>query len=184
MIDARIKFAALGCLFLYAILNQTDYTAADMFAERMIRDNQFKVVSLDLLVSETSSADKIESLFNTSGLKPGGFDIGAVNIQANGEKTNYRLTALMAQDNPLCEALNIEIYNRRFNKEYSGPLSSLSFDSILSDNQAWIYVISFIGDEVELKGQECDFEFKYRTEGERIFAERRIHNLVKSGLWE
>lgn len=193
MLSPGIKRLALFLILLYFFLIRTDYTDADIFAERIVRQNRFSAKTLDFSTRTSFNNNPITSLFSSLGLQPGGFDLGAVRIkrEAGGDFKYYLRAVKTNGDDLLCSRLKLEVYSRNFFKIYGGRLLDLELDSQISndDPEDWIFFISLDDYEASLKNNICEFDFIFRTyrrdfsESGGIFAQRTIRNIISSGSW-
>ena len=193
MINRRIKRLALFSIFLYVFLINTKYTSADIFAERMVRNNNFTTISLDFFTKASHNNNQLTNLFHTLGIQPGGFDLGAVRINANaGDGFKYRAkTVVVNGDSSFCEALKVEVYDRKFNEKFSGRLVDLSLDSQVEKGEMkdFIFLVSLDNNQESIKNKICEFNFDFKTyrdnpdEQGGIFAQRKVENIISSGNW-
>ncbi len=193
MFNRKIKKLALFLVFFYIFLVSTKYTDADIFAERVVVDNKFSAIALDLFARASFNNNQLINLFRTSGIQPGGFDLGAVKIKANPDRGfKYSVKADVASgDQALCQSLKIEVYNRSFKRKFSGSLLDLNLNSEVDKDQPedWIFLVALDNEADNLKNKICEFNFKFKTyrsspsESGGIFAERSIGNIITSGNW-
>lgn len=169
------------------------FTGADLFAERIVRENKFRAISLDFTTGTSYNNFAIADLFRTTGIIPSGYDLGAIRVRGmSALYSRYNLKAVkVSGDDNFCNSLKLEIVNRNFNKKYDGDLLDLSLNSNISEDslQDWIFVISLDNNDPTLMNKICDFNFELKTfrenpgESGGIFAERKIRNIVSSGSW-
>lgn len=193
MINRRIKRWALFSIFLYVFLINTKYTSADIFAERMVNNNNFTTISLDFFTKASHNNTQIINLFHTLVIQPGGFDLGAIrlNASAGDDFKYYARTVVTSGDADFCNSLKVEVYDRKFNKKFSGRLADLSFNSQLQKGEIkdFIFLVSFDDNRENLKNKLCGFAFDFKTyrsspgETGGIFAQRTVENIVSSGSW-
>ena len=194
MSKAGIKKLAIFLMLFYIFLNQTGYTAADIFAERVVSQNKFSVTRLDFSTRNSFNNAPAVSLFRTLGLVPGGFDLGAIKLklETNG-KTKYQLKVEKTNgDEALCGQLNVKVLDSQLHEFYQGRLLNLSLNSTIAssdDYKNFIFFISLDDQAPELKNKICEFNLKFKTYRENpdekggIFAQRLISNVISSGSW-
>jgi len=193
MLIRGVKKWALFSIFFYIFLIMLRFTGADIFAERIVRENKFRAITLDFTTGASYNNFAIADLFRTTGIVPGGYDLGAVRVGGITpfySRYNLKVVKISGDDN-FCNALKLEIINRNFSKKYDGDLLDLSLNSNLSEDslQDWIFVVSFDDDDPLLMNKICDFNLELRTYREDpdetggIFAERKIRNIISSGSW-
>jgi len=193
MLIRGVKKWALFSIFFYIFLIMLRFTGADIFAERIVRENKFRAITLDFTTGASYNNFAIADLFRTTGIVPGGYDLGAVRVRGITpfySRYNLKVVKISGDDN-FCNALKLEIINRNFSKKYDGDLLDLSLNSNLSEDslQDWIFVVSFDDDDPLLMNKICDFNLELRTYREDpdetggIFAERKIRNIISSGSW-
>lgn len=193
MLRLEIKRLAVFLILLYIFLIKTGYTDADIFAERIVNKNKFSIVSLDFLANNSFSNLEISNLFHTSGLQPGGFDLGAIRVKPSFDtKFKYHLRSVKTNgDDYFCNQLKVKVMDRNFFEIYSGSLMNLSLSSKFSNNEAkdFIFFISLDKDDQNLKNKICEFNLNFKTyrdnpeETGGIFAERSVNNIISSGNW-
>ncbi|NCB21092.1 MAG: hypothetical protein EOM88_04200 [Clostridia bacterium] len=193
MLNQGIKTILVLLMLTYVFFVHTDYTDADIFAERVVAANRITAISLDFFVKSSLNNQISNRLFHSSGIGPGGFDLGALRLMTNNEKKfNYRLKVeKLNGDDYLCNNLNLKIFDRNFFALYNGPLLSTAINSRLvkDDLTDYIFFISLDNSDPALMNKICEFNFNFRTynknqtEDKGIFAERLINNLISSGSW-
>lgn len=193
MFNRKIKKLALFLVFFYIFLVGTKYTDADIFAERVVVENKFSAINLDLFARASFNNNQLINLFRTSGIQPGGFDLGAVKIKANPDRGfKYQIKAkIVSGDQAFCQALKIEVYTRNFRRKFSGSLMDLAFNSELEKDRPedWIFLIALDDNSENLKNKICEFNFNFKTyrsspnENGGIFAERSVSNIITSSSW-
>lgn len=172
-------------------LQKTDFTDADLVAERSVSSN-FKVATLQIGQVHTASNKKINSLFRTYDMQPDGFDIGAVRIRKEGSLDfKYRMSIqIISQDKTLCNVLGIEALLNGEQK-YNGSLEGLIIDSEIngSERENFIIFINLNSDNTELKNKQCDFNIVFKTYRndpaikKGLWSETMLHNIVTTGSW-
>ena len=193
MLKPEIKRFAVFLILLYVFLIKTNYTDADIFAERTVSQNRFSAITLDFSTKSSFNNSLVTSLFQSLGIQPGGFDLGAVRVQTEiNTKSNYRLKVLKTNgDDLFCSRLRAKIFDRNFFEVYNGPLMNLSVDShfMNSSPKDFIFFISLEDRDQVLMNKICEFNIDIRTyrnnpdERGGIFAQRLISNVISSGNW-
>lgn len=193
MLNVRIKSVLISLMLLGIFLINTQYTDADIFAERNVKNNKFSATALNFFAGNTVNNSSASYLYKTIGILPDGYDFEAIRIKRD-ENFNfkYHLKAIKANgDNALCDSLNLQVLKRDLTKVFSGKLINLSIDSEISTNnrEDWIFLLSLDQDDTNLKNKICEFSFDFKTfrinssEKGGIFAQRIITNIVSSGNW-
>lgn len=193
MLNKSIKKLIIFLMLIYVVFINTSYTDADIFAERIVINNKFTAITLDFFVKNSFNNQTLHNLFHSSGIVPGGFDLGALKLQTNNDsKFNYRLKVIKTNgDDNFCNELNLKIFDRNFFPVYNGSLLSASINSRLSENSPkdYIFFIDLDKSDATLMNKVCEFEFDFRTyykdeeEQGGIFAQRLINNIITSGSW-
>lgn len=193
MLNGRIKIALTIIIFLGIFLIHTQYTDADIFAERNVQGNSFRATTLNFTVRNTINNAIIPALFNTTQIQPEGFDLGALKIKNESEKNiKYRLKVKKINgDEEFCNTLNIQVMTKSWTQKFNGKLMNLVVDSTMNSEALdnFIFFVSLDSNNSGLKNKICQFELDFRTyrnnpEGEAgIYAQRLINNLVTSGYW-
>jgi hypothetical protein len=193
MLSPKIKRLAVFLILLEIFLLNTSSTDADIFAERIVKENKFSAISLDFSVGNSFNGGALPTLFKTLGILPEGYDLGAARIVSPGRSgTKYALRAISnSGDANLCDQLDLKVLNRNFSLLFDGKLMGLDLKSQFPKSNAddYIFFASLNENGDELKNKICDFSFSLRTfrqdpgETGGIFAERRISNFISSGNW-
>lgn len=193
MLNVKVKII-FGFLFLvYILLVNTQYTDADLFAERMVQHNRFSITTLDFSARHSANSGSVSYIFRTIGLQPGGFDLGAVRIKKEGQLDfKYRLKVTKTSgDDSFCSALNVQVLQKNLTSKYQGKLMNLSIDSNITDNvlEDWIFFISLDDKNGALQNKICEFNLDFKTwhnqpdEKSGIYAQRILNNVISSGNW-
>lgn len=193
MISRGVKRLALLLIFLYIFLIGAGYTAADIFAERVVVHNSLVATSLDFTVLTSLNRNRITTLFRSIGIEPDGFDMGVLRVKREGVNVfKYQLkTAKTNGDDLFCGKLNLDVRSRTFGKIYSGRVMDLAVNSSLTSGSPndWVFLVSLDDQDPSLQKKICEFNFDMKTyrdqPGERggLFAQRLISNIVSSGIW-
>jgi len=193
MLNTRLKIILAFSLLLSLFLINTQYTDADLFAERIVQHNLFSVTTIDFSARHSASNGSISYIFRTMGLQPGGFDLGAIKIKKEGKLGfKYHIKTIRTNgDEGFCNALNVQVLQRNMTPKYQGKLVNLSIDSNINDDtpEDWIFFIGLDDKNGALKNKICEFNFYFKTwrnqadEKKGIYAERTINNMISSGNW-
>lgn len=193
MLKPGIKRLAVFVMLLYIFLIKSSYTSADIFADRIVRNNKFSATSVDFSTRSSFNNSFIMSLFHSLGIQPGGFDLGAIKVKADTDtKFKYRMKIVRTNgDDYLCSRLQAQVLNRNLVGITSDSLSNLSFLSSFNgpSPKDLIFFISLDDDNAALKNKICEFNIDLKTyrndpdEQGGIFAERKISNVISSGDW-
>ncbi len=180
-------------LLLYIFLLNSQFTDADIFAERIVEQNTLRAITLDFSTRETFSHNLNTKLFNSFGFLPNGFDVASILIKNDSISSfKYHLKAeKMSGHDELCDNLELKIFDRNFKNIYQGKLLNLSLNSEIkeNDNQAYIFFISLNRDDSIIQSKICEFNFDFKTyrqninEEGGIFAQRKLNNVITSGSW-
>ena len=193
MLKKIVKRICLICVFLYVFLINSQYTDADIFAERIIKDNSFSAISLDFKTKSSFNNYNIDNLFYVAGALPYGFDVEALKIEnVSSRNFNYNIkTVKKGGDDFLCSNLYLEILSKNFKSQYKGPLIEFSLNSemLQESPENYIFFIGLDEDDTDLKDKTCNFDFyikSYRktpSEVGGVFAERKINNIISTSTW-
>ena len=193
MLSLRIKiiFIFLICLGLFLIT--TSYTDADLTAERSVLGNRFVAIVLNFFAQHTATNATVTSLFHTTGIVPGGFELASTRIRKDGQLGfKYRLkTEKISGDDAFCNALQIQTLHRNLSTKYSGPLMGMNINSEITNTtpEDWIFLVSLEDTNSALKGRLCEFNITFKTWNtdpdsvKGIFAQRKLTNIISSGNW-
>lgn len=194
MLRPGIKRLAIFVMLLYIFVIKSGYTSADIFADRIVRNNRFSATSVDFSTRSSFNDSTVISLFHSLGIQPGGFDIGAVKVRAETDtKFKYRLKVIKTNgDDYFCNRLQVGVFNRNLTNITGGSLTNLFLTSSFANMAAkdYIFFVSLDEDSPSLKNKICEFSLDFRTyknspdEKGGIFAERIINNVVSSGEWK
>lgn len=192
MLNVRIKTVLIISILLGIFLFNTQYTDADLFAERIISHNIFSAITLDFSSKNTINGTAIPFLFKTLGLLPDGYDMGAIRIKKNGKLGfKYRIKTVKKNgDDSFCNALNLTVLKRNWSQVFSGRLIDMSIDSEINSDEAqdWIFIVA-LDKSSNLKNKLCEFDFEFKTysvnpqDSGGIYAKRVVSNSVSSGSW-
>lgn len=193
MLNARVKSTLLFLMFIGMFLIHTQYTDADLFAERNVKNNKFTATSVNFFVHNTVNGSSVNDLYKTVGIVPSGYDLAAVKIKREGSTPlNYRLKTVKTNgDDAFCNSLNMRVMQRNFTQLVANKLTQVSVDGQLSTDEPadYIFYMGLDDQEAELKNKICEFNLTFRTyrmspnETGGIYAERVIRNVVSSGNW-
>jgi len=178
--------------FMMYILLFTSATDADVSDSEVATGNIFTATTLDMSQNQTSNNQPRSSLFNVTGMIPGGFEVMGVRIKKEGKMDfNYRLSSKQtAGDNGFCESLNVT-WLQNWQVKYQGSLSSLILDDRINEDGVddWVTLVKFEGDSHNLALKECQFELIFKTwrndpnEVSGFVDEEVLTNRVSSGNW-
>ena len=193
MLNTKSKIILVFMLFMSVFLTNTQYTDADIFAERMVQRNLFSITTIDFSSRQSASNGPISYIFRTIGLQPGGYDLGAVRIKKEGKLNfKYHIKAIKTNGNDgLCNALNVQVLQRNLTSKYQGKLMDMSIDSNIDNDtpEDWIFIVDLDDKNQALQSKICEFNLNFRTwrtevdEKKGIFAERILSNVISSGNW-
>lgn len=193
MLNAKFKFILLFILFLGVFLLNTQYTDADIFAERNVRNNSFRAASINFFVKNSVNNASLENLYKTIGIVPQGYDFGAVKVKRDGGiALKYILRTVKTNgDGNFCNGLSLQVLKRNLTSVYNGSLMNLSLEATLTDDNVtdWIFLVGLDDSGSELKNKICEFNIEFKTyrnnptENSGIFARRILTNVISSGAW-
>ncbi len=193
MLNGRARFILLFFVFFEVFLITTQYTDADLSAERIVSQNKLVSIVINLFSQNTASNIPLTNLFRTTSLRPGGFDLGSIRIQNDGRSTiKYAFkTVKVNGDEVFCRGLKLRALHRDFSTKFDGSLLDFTFSSTVVDKtpEDLIFVISLDDNAAQFKNKLCEFNFvvrSYRNSPNETgggFAERKINNIVSSGSW-
>jgi len=189
--NTKYKIILFAVFLISFFLTFTLYTSADLRAQRIL---PIKLIATTLSFSQQHTANNVplDSLFNTVGIQPGGFDIKAVRIQKTGKMdVKYRLSMIKTGgSDSFCNELKLQVLYKGTQK-YLGKLKDVAIDSLLTatERDDWIFFISFDSEEIALKNKSCEFDFQFKTyrvdPGEQpggFYAIKKLGNIVTSWL--
>lgn len=189
--NTKYKISLLAVFFISFFLTFTLYTSADLRAQRII---PIKLTATTLSFSQQHTANNapIDSLFNTVGIRPGGFDVKAVRIQKTGKMNmKYRLSMVKTGgSDPFCNELKLQVLYKGAQK-FDGKLKDVTIDSQLqgTERDDWIFFISFDNENVALKNKGCEFDFQFKTyrndpseQPSGFYAIKKLSNSITSWL--
>ncbi len=193
MLTGKTKIIFIFLLFLANFLLRTKTTSADIFAERLVRNNVLSASTLSFSERHTANNNEISNLFNTSGMQPFGFDVKAVRLKKEGKLDfRYHLKAVKSgSDDAACQNLSLQVLLKGQEK-YKGPLLQLSFDSSLKDHERddLVFFISLEENSSSIINKLCDFDFvinTYRNFPDEspvgFFAKKHLSNTITMGAW-
>ncbi len=193
MLNGRIKVLLFFSIFLGLFLLNTNYTDADIFAERDVRSNLLSAATLNFFARSSVNNSSVSYLFKTVGILPGGYDFAALKIKRDGNVNfKYHLRSKKTNgDDTFCQSLSVQVLKRDLTTVYSGKLMALSVDASVSDNnsQDWIFLLSLDQNDVGLENKICEFNLDFKTfrsspnETGGIYAQRILTNVISSGSW-
>ncbi len=192
MLNVRFKTVLFCSILLGIFLINTQYTDADLFAERNIKNNKFVAITLNFSAKNTVNGGVTSYLFKTLGLAPDGYDLGAVRIKKEGSRGfKYHLKAVKTNgDESFCNALNITVLQRNWSQRYSGSLLDMAINSEINNDspEDWILFVG-LDKNSNQTNKLCEFNLEFRTykispdEQAGIYAQRKIANSISSGNW-
>jgi len=193
MLNAKIKIILVFSLFMSIFLINTNYTDADIFAERKVQQNRFSMTTVDFSACHSANNSVVSFIFRTIGLQPDGFDLGAIKIKKEGKLNfKYHIKAVKTNgDDNFCNALDIQALQRNLVSKYQGKLMALNINSNIESStpEDWIFFISLDNNDETLQNKICEFNLYFTTwrnqpdEKKGIYAQRIISNVVSSGNW-
>lgn len=192
MLNIRAKSVLVCTMLVGLFLFNTQYTDADIFAERNVVNNRFSAKTMNFFVKNTVNNSDVNYLYKTTGIIPGGYDLTAAKIKKDGDVSfKYQLKAVKTNgDDGFCNSLNIQVLRRNLSMIYSGNLLSMVLNSQIEDNpEDWIFLLSFDRNEPLFQNKICEFNFNFKTyrnnpnETGGIFAQRIVGNVASSGSW-
>lgn len=189
--NTKYKIILFAVFFISFFLTFTLYTSADLRAQRIV-PVKFIATTLSFGQQHTANNSPIDSLFNTVGIRPGGFDVKAVRIQKTGKMNmKYRLTMIKTGGSDLfCNELNLQVLYKGTQK-YEGKLKDVAIDSQLqgTERDDWIFFVSFDNENPSLKNKNCEFDFQFKTYRDNpseqttgFYAIKKIGNVITSWL--
>lgn len=180
--------SALKISVFFVLLNLlfTSTTDADMIVSKEIAKNEWAATTLDFSSRDTASGANTNLLFNTSGIRPGGFQIKAIRVQKDGVMSfDYQLSAeITGGDASFCGSLSMTILEN-WQKKYSGKLSELKVERKMEESgqNDWVLVLNFDSNDQALKNKSCNFNFVFKTKNTGFSDEEKVENQVNSGSW-
>ena len=153
-----IRFLFLLFIFSLIIVNPTN---ADFNDKKVVKSNQFKATTLDFSQLKTTNDSPVETLFNISGISPGGYQVATLRLKNLGQLNplyliNFSKTA--GSDN-FCRQLEINILKDN-QSIYNGPLIDLNLKLDLNSQTNYSDFLVFIklkDNYVSSENDYCDF---------------------------
>lgn len=193
MLSSRARIIFVILLLIANWLVRTNITSADVFAERMVRNNTLEATTLSFTELHTARNSRISTLFSVADLQPSGFEVRAVRIKNDG-KMNIKYTVAADKtggDTTFCNALVLEATRNR-QVVYNGPLLSFNGTSTLNSTSKddWIFFVGLDTNTSALKNKGCDFNFVFNSYKDTpqeqragFYAAGVVANSVESGNW-
>jgi len=170
------RWPKLLVLAIGLILIQSKFTDADFIVKKFLTDNFFRASTLDFSNRQTANELPTSTLFNITGIIPGGFETSSARIKKEGEmQFSYIISPQFTNSSVLCEQLKMSVYNRQLQQLYSGDLISLYIQSKVEDNYSDLIFILSLDSDVG-KNKRCDFNL--------IIETLDINNNLKKGFWD
>lgn len=192
MLSTRTQTVCAVAIVLALFLFNTGHTDADIFAERIVRNNHFSATTLSFSERHTANNSAITQLFRTINLQPEGFDLGAVRIKKEGKLNfKYRLKTVKTNgDDTFCQSLHLDVMQKGIYK-YQGKLMDVSIDATVDNDkpQDWIFFVGLDDTSSTLQNKTCEFNFYFKTwrndpdSKKGLYAERNLYNIITSGSW-
>lgn len=167
-------------------------TSADLSVEVVAKDNQISATTLQMSTLETSNETNLPSLFQVSGLIPGGFSVKALRLKKDAALNfNYQIKSIKINgDDDLYQSLNLKIMQKdKF--IYQGKLSDLDRGQTINPvgKDDWIFFVSLDQEISPLTNKTCEFVFDFKTYRDHpdeiggLKDEIKVTNYISSGNW-
>lgn len=174
MLSKRWPKLLVLCIGLILVYSQ--FTDADFIVRKYLRDNIFRATTLDFSNRQTANEFPTSTLFNITGLIPGGFEISSIRVKKEGEQHfNYQIHPEITQSSLLCEQLEIAVLTKDLVSLYSGSLINLSLHSSVSQDYDDLIIMVMLNNDVG-KNKRCDFNLVIETQNQ--------DGQIKQGLWD
>jgi len=193
MIRRSLRRFSWFFLLLYLFLINSQFTDADIFAERVVQNNTLKAISIDFSTRTTFNYNINTKLFNSFGFLPNGFDVASILIKNESKNSiKYHIKSIKVSGHDgLCNNLELNILDYKLRSIYQGKLLDLNLTADINenDNKPYIFLVSLKRNDDDLRGRICEFDFDFRTyrqsidEVGGIFAQRKLNNVITSGSW-
>lgn len=192
MLNQKTKFSLILTVFIASILMLSGVTSADLSVQVVAKGNELSATTLQMSTLETSNESSLSSLFQITGLTPGGFSVKSLRLKKEANLDfNYQLKSIKTNgDDNLYQSLNLKIMQKdKF--IYQGKLSDFSRDQTInaSGKDDWIFFISLDQNNSELTNKTCEFNFYFKTyrnnpdETGGFKDEIKVINYISSGNW-
>jgi len=189
--NTKYKIILFAVFLISIFLTYTLYTSADLRAQRIIPVT-FTATTLSFDQQHTANQAPLDSLFNTNGIRPGGFDVKAIRIQKTGKMNmKYHLSMVKTGgSDPFCNELQLQVLYKGSQK-YLGKLKDVAINSELkgTERDDWIFFVSFDNENVSLKNKNCEFDFQFKTyrldpseQPSGFYAIKKLSNTITSWL--
>jgi len=180
--------SALKILFFLFIMNLvfTGTTDADMIVTKEITQNEWSATTLEFSGRDTASGTATNLLFNTVGIRPGGYQIKAIRLQKDGKMDfDYDITSRITAGDPLfCSNLSITIMEN-WQKKYYGKIDSMSVTRKMEESgkNDWVIILSLDSNDSQNSNKSCSFDLIFKTNGTGFSDIKSVENQVSSGDW-
>ena len=162
----KLSFLRLFCFLLAVVLISSEATDADLSDQEIVTGNLFTTTTLDFSSQNTANHHPLSIFFSVADFVPDGFAVNSVLLKKQGEQDSpLRLTAQMILGNQdLFNAFDLKIMSD-WQVVYDGKLSNLIYDFALidADQQSLIFFLNLSSADVNLKDQDCQFNFVFQT---------------------
>ena len=187
----NVRPAFKGIFILLLVLTIcTGTTSADLYDTEIIQGNKFSATTLAFSHRDTANNSPTSSLFNITGILPGGFKVEGVRIQKDGNMTfKYQAkTVKTAGEDNFCGSLELTVL-KDWKIKYNGKLTDFVMDSNMEEGKIddWIFYIMLPNNDSGLINKTCDFNFVFRTyrnipeETKGFFDQEIMTNHITSG---
>jgi len=190
-INVRVIFKGTFILLLILTIF-TGATSADLYDTEVVQGNKFSATTLAFSHRDTANNSPTSSLFNITGIIPGGFKVEGTRIQKDGKMSfKYRVkTVKTAGDDNFCGSLKLTVL-KNWEIKYNDWLPNFVMDSNMGENKIddWIFYITLPDNSAGLINKTCDFNFVFRTwrnepeETKGFFDQEILTNHLTSGSW-
>lgn len=184
---------SIGRLFIFCVLITLFFsgsTDADLYVNKSVPSNVWAATTLDFSNNDTTNNQETHSLFNISGMLPGGFQVKSVRIKNQGKmKFSYWITSnYQSGDKVLFDNLKIRLM-KNWLVIYEGLLNSVNLEiaNQVVDGEDWIVVLSLDNKDESVLLKEVNFDLVVKSnnvEKKGFYVEQRLVNNVTTGLWK
>lgn len=183
----------VASIILANFLIHTDVTSADIFAERKVAGNSLQATTLTFSENNTANGLRMPRLFDTTGLKPGGFDVKALRIKNDGlMRFKYQASSrAQGEQGQVCGNLLLEVFVNSQQK-YKGKLMELNLTSELErgSHEDWVFFLRLDNRDSRLKNNNCNMEMVFKSYNNApdetqygFYAQRIVANSINLGIW-
>lgn len=181
----------LTVLLLGIILGLIKATDADLLVRKAIEANFYRASTLDFSNRQTANEFNTSSLFNVSGMLPGGFQVESIRLKLDGElghNINFRYIKTGGDDG-LCSAIKLKVL-KNWNSKYYNLLKDFTYNDTFEDRSYVDYILAVeLAEEfysnTDIANKSCQFniEINLNEEGSNFNDQEILESRIDTGTW-